>query len=99
VQYFAGDIDPIRARVMFPVQQPLSAGTLGEVMGAPAWKSLPSRYLVAAGDEAISPDAERQFAQRMGATVVEVATNHVAMNSHPDDVAKLIEAAAEGTAG
>jgi pimeloyl-ACP methyl ester carboxylesterase len=99
VQYFAGDIDPIRAKVMSAVQQPLSAGTLGEVMGAPAWKSFPSWYLVAAGDEAIPPDAERQFAQRMGATVVEVATNHVAMISHPDDVAKLIEAAAQGTAG
>ena len=54
-------------------------------MGVPAWKSLPSWYLVADGDEAIPPDAERQFAERMGATTVEVASSHVAMVSHPED--------------
>jgi pimeloyl-ACP methyl ester carboxylesterase len=99
VGHFAGDIDPVRARVMHAVQQPLSAGTLGEVMGVPAWKSLPSWYLVATDDEAIPPDAERLFAQRMGATVVEVASGHVAMVSHPDDVAALIETAAGAVAG
>jgi pimeloyl-ACP methyl ester carboxylesterase len=79
---------------MHAVQQPLHTNALAEVMGAPAWKSLPSWYLVADGDQAIPPDAERQFAQRMGATTVEVATNHVAMVSHPDDVVNLIETAA-----
>ena len=80
---------------MHAVQQPLHTTTFGEVMGAPAWKSLPSWFLVADGDQAIPPDAERQFAARMGATTVEVATNHVAMVSHPDDVVSLIVAAAQ----
>jgi hypothetical protein len=31
----------------------------------------------------------------MGATTVEVATNHVAMVSHPDEVLQLIRTAAE----
>jgi pimeloyl-ACP methyl ester carboxylesterase len=44
--------------------------------------------------EAIPPDAERQFAQRMGATTVEIPSSHVAMVSHPDEVAELIEKAA-----
>jgi hypothetical protein len=35
-----------------------------------------------------SPDAERLFAKRMGATTTEVPTNHVAMVSHPDDVVR-----------
>ena len=69
-----------------------------DVMGVPAWKSLPSWYLVAADDEAIPPDAERQFAAGMGATTVEVASSHVAMVSHPAEVAKLIKAAAEAAA-
>jgi pimeloyl-ACP methyl ester carboxylesterase len=99
VGYFAADVDPAQARVMFAAQQPLSAGSLGDVMGAPAWKSLPTWYLVAANDEAIPPDAERLFAGRMGATVVEAATSHVAMVSHPGEVADLIEAAAHATAG
>jgi pimeloyl-ACP methyl ester carboxylesterase len=64
-------------------------------MGVPAWKSQPTWYMVAQGDEAIPPDAERQFASRMGATTVEVASNHVAIVSHPDEVARLIKNAAE----
>jgi pimeloyl-ACP methyl ester carboxylesterase len=95
VNHFAADVDPVRAKVMYAVQQPLSASALGDVMGDPAWKSLPSWYMVADGDQAIPPDAERLFARRMGATTVEVPTNHVAMVSHPDDVVKLIETAAE----
>jgi len=96
VNHFAADVDPLKAKVMYAVQQPLAASALGEVMGVPAWKSLPSWFMVAQGDQAIPPDAERLFAKRMEATTVEVSTNHVAMVSHPDDVANLIEAAAKG---
>jgi pimeloyl-ACP methyl ester carboxylesterase len=95
VKHFAGDIDPVRARVMFAVQQALAASTLEDVMGVPAWKSQPSWYLVAGNDEAIPPAAERQFASRMSATTLEVPSGHVAMVSHPDEVTHLIETAAQ----
>src|ERR1700729_3145074 len=95
VHHFAADVDPVQARVMYAVQQPLATSTFADVMGVPAWKSLPSWYLVAEDDQAIPPDAERQFAKRMGATTVEVPSGHVAMVSHPDDVAQLITTAAE----
>ncbi len=95
VTYFAADVDPAKAKVMYAVQQALSATTLGDVMGIPAWKSLPSWFLVATNDQAIPPDAERSFAKRMGATTVEIASSHVAMVSHPDDVVALIETAAK----
>src|ERR1700760_332597 len=98
VYHFAGDIDPVRARVMFAVQQALAASTLQDVMEVPAWKSHPTWFLVAANDEAIPPDAERQFAPRMGATTVEVESGHVAMVSHPDEVTQLITKAAEAVA-
>jgi pimeloyl-ACP methyl ester carboxylesterase len=65
-------------------------------MGVPAWRSRPCWYLVAGDDQAIPPDAERQFAKRMGATTVEVPSGHLAMVSHPDEVARLIETAAKG---
>src|ERR1700733_8006738 len=65
VTYFAADVDPAKAKVMYAVQQALSATTLGDVMGIPAWKSLPSWFLVATNDQAIPPDAERSFAKRM----------------------------------
>jgi pimeloyl-ACP methyl ester carboxylesterase len=95
VKHFAADVDPVRARVMYAVQQALSMSTFEDVMGIPAWKSHPSWYLVATNDEAIPPDAERMFAQRMGATTTEVPSSHVAMVSHPDETVRLIEAAAE----
>jgi hypothetical protein len=49
---------------MYAVQQPLPASAFGDVMGVPAWKTLPSWYLVAADDQALPPDAERMFARR-----------------------------------
>ncbi len=80
---------------MYAVQQPLATSAFQDVMGIPAWKTLPSWYLVAAADQALPPDAERMFAGRMGATTVEIPASHVAMVSHPGDVAQLVEAAAD----
>jgi pimeloyl-ACP methyl ester carboxylesterase len=57
--HFAADIDPVMAKVMYAVQQPLHTSTFEDVMGAPTWKSLPSWYLVTENDEVIPPDAER----------------------------------------
>ena len=94
VKHFAGDVDPTHARVMYAVQQPLASSAFTDIIAAPAWRSLPSWYLVAENDEAIPPDAERMFASRMGATTVEVPSSHVAMVSHPDEVVELIEKAA-----
>jgi len=95
VGHFAADVDRQQARVMRAVQQALAASAFTDVMGVPAWKSLPTWYLVAKNDEAIPPDAERQFAARMGATTVEVSASHVAMVSHPEEVASLVERATE----
>jgi pimeloyl-ACP methyl ester carboxylesterase len=95
VNHFAGDVDPVKAKVLYAVQQPLAATAFDDVMGVPAWKSLPSWYLVATDDEALPPDAERLFAKRMGAAVIEVPSGHLAMVSHPGDVAKLTGTAVE----
>ena len=94
VGHFAADVDPVRAKVMHATQQALAGSTFTDVMGDPAWKHLPTWYLVATEDQAIPPDAERFFASRMGATTVEVASSHVALVSHPDETARLIKAAA-----
>ena len=95
VNHFAGDVDPVKATVLHAVQQPLSASAFDDVMGMPAWKAVRSWYLVAQEDEALPADAERMFAGRMGATTVEVPSGHLAMVSHPHEVVKLTEAAAE----
>jgi pimeloyl-ACP methyl ester carboxylesterase len=99
VGHFAADVAPVKARVMHAAQQPVSMSVFDDVMGTPAWRSLPSWYLVAADDQAIAPDVERMFARRMKAETVEVASSHVAMVSHPEAVVELIEAAAHATTG
>ena len=95
VAHFASGVDPVQGNVLYAVQQPLSMSTFEDVMGEPAWKSRPSWYLVATGDQAIPPDAERMFASRMGATTIEVASSHLAMVSNPHAVTKLIKEAAD----
>ena len=55
---------------------------------------MPSWFVVAENDEAIPPDAERQFAERMGATTIEVSAGHLAMVTHPAIVVDQIEQAA-----
>ena len=96
VHHFAADVDPIEANVMYAVQQPLPATALNDVMGTPAWKNdVPTWFAVAQNDEVIPPDAERLFAKRMGATTSELRSGHVGMVSHPDEVASLIQTAAQ----
>jgi pimeloyl-ACP methyl ester carboxylesterase len=95
VNHFAADVDPVKARVMYAVQQPLAATAFNEAMGVPAWKSLPSWYLITTDDQALPPAAQHLFAKRMGATVIEVRSSHLPFVSHPRDVVKLIETAAE----
>ena len=95
VNHFAGDVDRAKARVMHAVQQPIAGSAFNTEMGQPAWKSLPTWFLIAKDDEALPPDAQRQLAARMGATTAEVPSSHVAMVSYPIEVVDLIETAAQ----
>ena len=91
---FAADVSDQTAAIMAASQRPGDLGTLSEPSGTPAWKTIPSWYMVASNDNAIPAATERFMAKRMGATTVEVASSHVAMISHPREVTDLILAAA-----
>jgi len=60
-------------------------------------KVIPSWYLVTTQDHALNTDLQRFYAQRAHAHTVEIKSSHVAMVSHPREVAKLIEDAATQT--
>ena len=94
-QAFAADVDLAEARVMAAVQKPLSVASYTAKSGPPAWKKLPSWYLVSSNDQMIPPPAEEFMAKRMGATIRSVAASHASLVSHPKEVADLIIAAAE----
>jgi len=93
---FAADVEPERAAFMADAQVPWGVEALGGSISAPAWKSKPSWYLVAADDRMIPPPAQRLMAKRAGATVVEVAGSHAIYVSQPAAVARLIVEAARG---
>ena len=79
---------------MAVTQRPGALAALGTPSGTPAWKTIPSWYLVASQDRIIPPEAERAMAERAGSTVVEIRSSHVAMMSHPREVTRVIQRAA-----
>jgi pimeloyl-ACP methyl ester carboxylesterase len=95
---FAADVDPIDARVMAAVQKPLSIASFTGRPGAPAWKTIPSWYMVATDDQMIPPAAEEFMGTRMRATLVQAPGSHAVLVSRPADVAELITQAARSTA-
>ena len=91
---FAADVDAAKADFMAASQVPWGVDALAGEVTSPAWKVRPSWYLVATDDRMIPPPAQRQMAQRAGATVSEVAGSHAVYVSRPDAVAEVIRRAA-----
>jgi pimeloyl-ACP methyl ester carboxylesterase len=94
---FAHDVPPNTAAVMAATQRPFDIAILEELSGPPAWKTIPSWYLVATEDRAIPPATQRFMANRAGATIAEVRSSHVPMVSRPSAVTDLILDAARAT--
>jgi pimeloyl-ACP methyl ester carboxylesterase len=94
-EVFAGGATADEAAVMAAVQKPLSVVSFADKQGAPAWKTIPSWYLVCTDDQMIPPPAQELFAKRMNATVDSVKSSHTPFVTHPDKVAAIIAAAAE----
>ena len=90
---FAGDLPVRETTVMQVTQRPFSLAALTEPSGEPAWKTIPSWYLMATADRTIPPAAQAFMSQRAGSTVVKVSSSHVAMQSHPAETLALIEKA------
>jgi len=90
---FCADVPVDMADVMFATQRPLAVAALNENATAAGWKSKPSWFLVSEHDNAISPDAERFMAQRMGATTGTIDGSHTAFIAKPVAVATFIRQA------
>jgi pimeloyl-ACP methyl ester carboxylesterase len=75
---------------------PTAAGVFTAQIPDPAWKIKPTFYMVAKADKIINPDLERMYAKRAHAQTVEVdGASHSVYESHPKEVAALIEQAAQ----
>ena len=93
---FAADLPRAQAEFEAHAQMPTSAQVFTAQISDPAWKVKPSWYMVATADKIINPDLERMYAARAHSHTVEIAgASHSVYESHPKEVAALIEQAAQ----
>jgi pimeloyl-ACP methyl ester carboxylesterase len=56
----------------------------------PAWKTIPSWYLLGREDRAVPPATQRFMARRAGSRITRIHSSHASLVSHPRAVTKLI---------
>lgn len=91
---FAGDLEPAKARMLYAVQGRGADSMATAKTSTAAWRVKPSWYQVSTEDRTINPELERFLAKRMNATTIELASSHVSLLSHPQEIAELILKAA-----
>jgi len=95
---FAADLPQRVAADLAATQPPTGAATFASKLTVePAWKTIPSWYLVAKQDQAIAPDLERFMARRINAHTSQIDGSHAVYISHPEAVVRLVEEAARAT--
>jgi pimeloyl-ACP methyl ester carboxylesterase len=91
---FAGDLPLATTNLMWAEQRPFSVAAFTEPSGDPAWKTIPSWYLLSTNDHAIPPATQWFMARRAHAHVETVASSHVPMISQPQVTTNVILEAA-----
>jgi pimeloyl-ACP methyl ester carboxylesterase len=94
---FAADVAPEEANFMAHSQIMLAKAAATAPVTTAAWHQKKSWALIATLDHNINPDLERSMAKRAGSETIEVAGSHAVYVSKPDEVARLIERAAEAS--
>ena len=93
---FAKDMPEADARIIAATQKPVNSSVFAAKVTTAAWKAKPSWFIIGTEDRAINPDLLRFYAKRMGAKTTEIkGASHVPFLSHPKEVVKVIESAAE----
>ncbi len=95
---FANDLPAAQAAVLQATQRPIAVGAISEnLVPAPAWKTIPSWYLVGTADHVIPPVSQFAMAERAHSHIVTVKASHLSMISHPDVASDLIVTAVHAT--
>ncbi|MGA9355626.1 MAG: alpha/beta hydrolase [Terriglobales bacterium] len=90
----AQDLSNGQQQILTATPGQTSSSVFGATVTTAAWKSKPSWALIAGNDRAIPRQLEKDEAATIKATSITVPANHLAMLSHPKEVAELIEQAA-----
>ena len=97
-ELFASDVPAAEAQVAAATQKPMSAKAFGDAVGQAAWKSIPAYYVLTLDDQAIHPDLQRFYAERMHANTTPIKSSHAVIVSHAAEVSHVIvEAARTGS--
>ncbi|MHA7262880.1 alpha/beta fold hydrolase [Arthrobacter sp. TMN-37] len=91
---FTASLKKEDAAVAAASQSPITGGALQEPSGEPAWKTIPSYFLVGTNDKVIPVDGQLAMAHRAHGTVDKIDAGHLSPLEAPKDVAELIEQAA-----
>jgi pimeloyl-ACP methyl ester carboxylesterase len=94
---FAADVEESNANLMAATQRPVTESALHEPSGPASWRTIPSWFIFGSLDKNITEAAHSFMAHRANSmeTVNVKGASHVVMISHPDEVAQLIEHAAQ----
>ncbi|MGP2441036.1 alpha/beta hydrolase [Streptomyces sp. JW3] len=88
------DLSPAHRAVVEAEGRKAEDAIFRQPTGKPAWRTLPSWYLVADDDRTLRPRAQRDMAARAGAVTAHVPGSHYTTLVHPQRVADLIHTAA-----
>jgi pimeloyl-ACP methyl ester carboxylesterase len=92
---FANDLSAKTGAVALATQSPVTLGAVTDASGPPAWKHIPSWYVVGTIDRVIPEAAQMFMAERAHAHITKVRAGHLSMVSQPGAVAKVITEAAQ----
>ena len=94
-KFFAPDLPRAEQKLVAATQGALNIKALSQPIPHAAWHKVPSYFVVAANDQIISPQLQRDQVKRLHAESIEVLSSHVAMLAYPKAVADLIIKAAK----
>jgi pimeloyl-ACP methyl ester carboxylesterase len=91
---FAADLPKEKTDFMARSQVFVAAAALGTPISNAAWKTKPTWAIVATQDRSINPELERFMYKRSNSKVTEIKSSHAVYISHPSEVSRVIEEAA-----
>jgi pimeloyl-ACP methyl ester carboxylesterase len=94
---FANGLPAKERAVLAATQSPVVYSAVTAPSGPPAWKTIPSWYVLGTIDKAIPPAIQLFMAHRIHAHITRVKAGHLSMVAAPGVVAKVITAAAKAT--
>ncbi len=96
-QAFAADLPAATAAQLAASQRAITLSALLEPSGVPAWKTLPSWYVLGTRDGILPPALQLTMAQRAHSRITRVPASHLSMLSQPGAVENVIVAAARSS--